>query len=92
MPILSAFIVGLLFRKVGAQAAIAGVVWGVGLYAAFTFWWQPAGIITLHYIHFMVVVLATSVMAALLWNRVLLGNRAQWIGFADVRGAQAETA
>jgi solute:Na+ symporter, SSS family len=92
MPILSAFIAGLLFRNVGAQAAIAGVVWGVGLYAAYTFWWQPAGIITLHYIHFMVVVLATSVLAALLWNRLLLGNRAQWIGFADVRGAQAETA
>jgi SSS family solute:Na+ symporter len=86
MPVLSAFIAGLLFRNVGAPAAIAGVVWGVAFYAAYTFWWQPAGIITLHYIHFMVIVLASSVAAALLWNRVLLGNRAQWIGLAAVTG------
>jgi SSS family solute:Na+ symporter len=87
MPILSAFIVCLLFRNVDAVAAIVGVVWGVALYAAFTFWWQPAGIITLHYIHFMVIVLFSSVFAALAFNRMALGKRAQWIGFADVRGA-----
>jgi solute:Na+ symporter, SSS family len=85
MPILSAFIVGLLFRNVAAQAAIAGVVWGVGFYACYTFWWLPNELITLHYIHFMVVVLATSIVAALLWNRAVLGNHAQWIGLAAVR-------
>lgn len=77
MPILSAFIAGLLFRGVAAPAAIAGVVWGVALYGLFTFHLQPAGIITLHYIHFMVVTLATSVAAALAFNRVVLGNRAR---------------
>lgn len=86
MPILSAFIVGLLFRHVAASAAIFGVLWGFGVYAAYTFLWQPQGVITLHYIHFMVIVLASSVLAALVCNR-LLGNRARWIGFADIRGA-----
>ena len=86
MPILSAFIVGLLFRGVGAPAAVVGVVWGFLLYAAFSFWWQPAGIITLHYIHFMVIVLATSIIAALAANRFMLGNRATWVGLAVIRG------
>ena len=86
MPILSAFIVGLLFRGVGASAAVVGVVWGFLLYAAFSFWWQPEGWITLHYIHFMVVVLATSVGMALAANRLVLGKRAQFVGFADIRG------
>lgn len=71
MPILSAFVVGLLFRGVRAPAAIAGVVWGIALYGTFTFWWQPAGLVTLHYIHFMVVVLGTSILAALGTNAVL---------------------
>lgn len=78
MPILSAFIAGLLFRGVGAPAAIAGVVWGVALYGIFTFHLAPAGIITLHYIHFMVVTLVTSVVAALVFNRLVLGGRAQF--------------
>ncbi|MFM1886124.1 MAG: putative symporter YidK [Pseudomonadota bacterium] len=86
MPILSAFIVGLLFRHVDARAAVAGVAWGVALYAAYTFSWQPAGWITWHYIHFMVVVLGSSVLVALLVNRLLLGQRAQWVGLADVKG------
>lgn len=77
MPILSAFVAGLLFRNVAAPAAIGGVVWGVALYGAFTFQLQPAGIITLHYIDFMVVTLVTSVMAALAVNRLVLGRRAE---------------
>lgn len=76
MPILSAFIAGLLFRGVRAPAAIAGVVWGVALYGLFTFHLEPAGIVTLHYIHFMVVTLVTSVIAALAFNRFVLGGRA----------------
>lgn len=85
MPILSAFIAGLLFRGVAAPAAIAGVVWGVALYGLFTFHVSPAGIITLHYIHFMVVTLATSVAAALVFNRVVLGNRAR-LAFGAAEG------
>jgi SSS family solute:Na+ symporter len=80
MPILSAFVAGLLFRNVDALAAIAGVVWGVALYAAFTFVWQPQGLIAMHYIDFMVVTLVTSVLAALLVNRAM-GNRAEFVGF-----------
>ncbi|GAB4476655.1 MAG: solute:sodium symporter family transporter [Erythrobacter tepidarius] len=77
MPILSAFVVGLLFKGVESRAAIAGVVWGVAFYGLYTFILQPEGIITLHYIHFMVVTLATSVAAALAVNRLMLGQRAR---------------
>ena len=76
MPILSAFVVGLAFKGVEARAAIVGVVWGVVLYGLYTFVLEPQGIITMHYIDFMVVTLATSIAAALLSNRVLFGGRA----------------
>ena len=80
MPILSAFIAGLMFRGVSAGAAIAGVVWGVVLYGAFTFRLAPAGIIPMHYIDFMVVTLVTSVLAALGANRAM-GGRARFAPF-----------
>lgn len=76
MPILSAFIAGLLFKGVDARAAIAGVIWGVLLYGAYTFALQPAGVIAMHYIDFMVVVLVTSVIAALTVNRIVFGQSA----------------
>jgi len=76
MPILSAFVVGLLFTGVESRAAIVGVLWGFALYALYTFVWQPSGGIALHYIDFMVVTLATSVIAALAFNRLALGGRA----------------
>jgi solute:Na+ symporter, SSS family len=76
MPILSAFIVGLLFTGVEARAAIVGVVWGVVLYGTYTFVLEPQGVVTMHYIDFMVVTLATSVAMALLSNRVVFGGRA----------------
>ncbi len=85
MPILSAFVAGLLFRGVAAPAAIAGVVWGVALYGLFTFHLSPAGIVTLHYIHFMVVTLVTSVIAALAFNRLVLGGRATFAPVALLR-------
>jgi SSS family solute:Na+ symporter len=87
MPILSAFIAGLMFRGVSAPAAIAGVVWGVGLYGAFTFVLEPRGIIAMHYIDFMVVTLITSVSAALFANR-LMGGKATFSPFWT-RGAPA---
>jgi len=86
MPILSAFIAGLLFRGVKAPAAIAGVVWGVALYGLFTFHLSPAGIVTLHYIHFMVVTLCSSVAAALAFNRFVLGGRAVFAPTSAFRG------
>ncbi len=81
MPILSAFIAGLMFRGVIAPAAVAGVVWGVALYGGFTFYFQPAGLIAMHYIDFMVVTLITSVLAALGSNRWVFGERAVFAPF-----------
>ena len=87
MPILSAFVVALLFRGVAARAAVAGVVWGVALYALYTFRWHPDGTIAMHYIDFMVVTLATSIGFALAFNRIVLGGRAQFVGMAGLTGA-----
>jgi SSS family solute:Na+ symporter len=67
-----------LFTGVASRAAIVGVLWGFALYALYTFVWQPAGLIGLHYIDFMVVTLVTSVIAALAVNRFVLGGRAQF--------------
>jgi SSS family solute:Na+ symporter len=44
----------------------------------FSFIAEPAGAIGLHYIDFMVVTLATSVIAALAFNRFALGGRARF--------------
>ena len=78
MPILSAFIVGLLFTGVESRAAIVGVLWGFALYVLFSFVAEPAGAIGVHYIDFMVVTLVTSVAAALAFNRLALGGRARF--------------
>lgn len=92
MPILSAFVAGLLFRNVDARAAIMGLLWGVGTYAFHSFilytpvpafggmnYYQHWGISWLHYIDVMVIVLITSVMVALFVNRIFFGNRAVFI-------------
>ena len=72
MPILSAFIVGLLFTNVKAAAAMIGVVSGVVFYGFWSMVWEPA-----HYIHGMAVTLLLSVFVSLLVNRVLFGQSAQ---------------
>lgn len=79
MPILSAFIVGLMFRGVDARAAIAGVCFGIALYASFTFIHAPFG---LHYIHLMFVTLITTIGFALAINRFVLGQAAEFAGFS----------
>ncbi len=70
MPILSVFIVGLLVRNVDARAAVAGLLFGVGLYAIFTFVWTP-----IHYIHLMPITLAFAVAVSLSVNRFVFGRR-----------------
>lgn len=75
MPILSAFIVGLAFRNVGAGAAMTGVLSGTVIYAGFTFVWTP-----LHYIHLMLITLIASIAISLIYNRLILGNRAEFVG------------
>jgi len=76
MPILSAFIVGLLFKNVNPYAMILSVIFGVLLYATFVFAWPklPGG----GYIHMMAVTLISSVSMALLLNRVVFGQKAKW--------------
>ncbi len=89
MPILSAFIVGLLFTNVDAMAAISGVIFGVLLYAFFTFVYAPFG---LHYIHLMLVTLITTVGFGLTVNRVIFGKTASYVGMKGVFGAAAPVA
>lgn len=76
MPILSAFIVGLLFKNVNPYAMISAVIFGVALYAVFVFVWPklPGG----GYIHMMAVTLISSVAMALLLNRIVFRQRAVW--------------
>ena len=79
MPILSTFIVGLLFKDVDARAAIAAVIFGTLLYAFFVFVWAP-----FHYIHMMCITLFACVGAALAINRLVFGNK---IAFAHQQTA-----
>jgi solute:Na+ symporter, SSS family len=104
MPILSAFIAGLLFHNVDARAAIAGLLWGIAAYAFHNFvlykpnaafgdqtYYQHWGMPWLHFIDVMVIVLVTSVIVSLLVNRFLFGNRAIFIFSAEGRAiSQAE--
>ena len=73
MPILSAFIVGLLFRDVAAGAAIMAVVLGVLLYGYFSFVWAP-----FHYIHMMFFTVLFCVGSALLVSRWVFRTNPQW--------------
>ncbi|MEM6605032.1 MAG: SLC5 family protein [Pseudomonadota bacterium] len=79
MPILSVFIVGLIFSNVAALAAGLSLIAGVSLYAVFTFIWTPA-----HYIHLMAITLVFCVSLALALNRFVFRQR------ASIRFTQAE--
>ena len=105
MPILSAFIAGLLFRNVDARAAVAGLIYGVGAYALHNFilykpdtlypgetFYQHMGLPWLHYIDVMVIVLVSSVMVALAVNRFVFGNRAAFIWSSEGRKLSAAEA
>ncbi|MGI9295755.1 MAG: sodium:solute symporter family transporter [Pseudomonadales bacterium] len=70
MPILSAFIVGLLFKNVDARAAIIAVIFGVALYGFFSFVWTP-----IHYIHLMFITLLSCVAVALMISRFVFDTR-----------------
>lgn len=77
MPILSIFIVGLLFNNVNPYAGMIAVLFGVCLYAVFSFVYAPFG---LHYIHLMLITLLSCVAVALGINRIVFGQQAQWRG------------
>ncbi len=72
MPILSAFIVCLVFKNVKAGAAMIGVVTGVVFYGFWSMYWQPA-----HYIHGMFVTLMLSIATALVMNKLVFGQTAK---------------
>jgi len=78
MPILSAFIVGLLFKDVNANAMILAVISGVLFYYFATNPFGREQNIELHYIHLMAITLIGSVSFALLLNRFVFKQRAVW--------------
>jgi len=75
MPVLSTFIVGLLFKNVEAKAVIAALIFGISLYGFFTFVHAP---FDLHYIHLMFITLVSSVLMALSVNKFVFKNKAVW--------------
>jgi len=84
MPILSAFIVGLLFRNVNANAVIISTIFGVLLYGFFLNVMPAEEVFGPRdsrnglYIHFMAITLFSSIAVALLLNRFVFGNKAIW--------------
>jgi SSS family solute:Na+ symporter len=77
MPILSAFIVGLMFKNVDGRAVIGAVIFGTLLYGFFTFGWTPV-----HYIHLMLVTLIACIAFALTVNRLVFGRQASLVTFS----------
>jgi SSS family solute:Na+ symporter len=83
MPILSAFIVGLLFRNVDARAVIATIAFGAALYAALTFGWAHLHALHAatvprpwHFLHAMGITVPACVGFALVINRLVFRQRA----------------
>lgn len=84
MPILSAFIIGLLFRNVDARAVIATILFGSAFYALAAFAWpawhasDPSVPAPWHFLHSMFVTVWACIGFALLVNRVGFGKRAEF--------------
>lgn len=82
MPILSAFIIGLLFRNVDARAVIATIVFGSAFYALFAFGWpawhaaHPDSPAPWHFLHSMALTVWSCIAFALALNRVAFGKKA----------------
>ena len=84
MPILSAFLVGLLFRNVDARAVIATILFGSSFYALLSFGWPvlhrhyaavPA---PWHFLHSMALTVWSCLGFALTVNRLVFGRRAEF--------------
>ncbi|MEO7411890.1 MAG: SLC5 family protein, partial [Opitutaceae bacterium] len=84
MPILSAFIIGLLFRNVDARAVIATILFGSAFYALFAFGWpnlharNPDLPAPWHFLHSMALTVGACVVFALTVNRLVFGRRAEF--------------
>jgi SSS family solute:Na+ symporter len=82
MPILSAFVIGLLFRNVDARAVIATILFGSGFYALAAFAWpawhasNPSVPAPWHFLHSMFVTVWACIGFALAVNRTVFGRRA----------------
>lgn len=72
MPVLAAFICALVFKNVNAGAIKVGLVFGVFMYAIFTFVWSP-----LHFIHMMAITLACTIAVTLLLSKYVFGAQQQ---------------
>jgi len=82
MPILSIFVVGLVFQNVDARAGIAAVTLGVLMYGSLTFEFSPLHS-SWHYIHLMPITLISCISFALFINRFVLGQRARFAWGSD---------
>ena len=84
MPILSAFLVGLLFRNVDARAVIATILFGSAFYALFAFGWpawhasNPAIPAPWHFLHSMALTVWACIAFALTLNRFAFGKKAEF--------------
>lgn len=83
IPILSAFVIGLLFDGINARAVIATIVFGALAYWTGTTGWgmlhaaRPDSIPSpLHFVHVGAIVLLLNIVFALAVNRFVLGGRA----------------
>lgn len=65
MPVLAAFLVAVFFRNIHGRAIMVSMVFGVLLYAIFTFVWTP-----LHYIHLMFITLLSTIGLTLLLSKL----------------------
>jgi SSS family solute:Na+ symporter len=84
MPILAAFIIGLLFRNVDARAVVATILFGSGFYALFAFAWpalhasHPTLPAPWHFLHSMALTVWVCIGFALFLNRGVFGRRAEF--------------
>jgi len=78
MPILSTFIVGLVFRNVNAWAAIVAALAGACVYGFLIY--NPMGLDWLpHYIHLMFINFFFCIAVALLVNRFVFGQKSEFV-------------
>ena len=66
MPVLASFIVAIFVRGANATAIRIALVFGVVLYAVFTFAWTP-----LHYLHLMCITLVATILVAIGLSRAM---------------------
>jgi len=84
MPILAAFITGLLFRNVDARAVIGTLIFGAVFYALLSFGWpvwhkaDPSLPKPPHFLHLMFLTVWACVGFALALNRLVFGNKAEF--------------